>query len=51
MSLGDIERIHKRRKHDKESRLATVMVGISHFYLSIKFISYGAKPSTCTVFL
>ena len=26
VSLGDIERIHKKRRHDKESRLATVMV-------------------------
>lgn len=25
--LGDIERIHKRRKHDKESRLETVLAG------------------------
>ncbi|KAI0215847.1 Protein SDA1 [Lamellibrachia satsuma] len=27
VSLGDIERIHKKRRHDKESRLATVMAG------------------------
>ena len=31
VSLANIERIHKRRKHDKESRLATVMV--RNFYL------------------
>ena len=26
ISLGDIENIHKKRKHDKESRLETVIV-------------------------
>ena len=31
MSLGDIERIHKKRRHDKESRLATVMVSDNNF--------------------
>ncbi|XP_014676222.1 PREDICTED: protein SDA1 homolog [Priapulus caudatus] len=25
--LGDIERVHKRRRHDKDSRLATVLAG------------------------
>lgn len=26
ISVGDIENIHKKRKHDKESRLETVLV-------------------------
>ena len=28
ISLGDIENIHKKRRHDKESRLETVLVSI-----------------------
>ena len=31
MTLSSIERVHKRPRHDKESRLATVMVsGVKH---------------------
>ena len=30
ISLGDIENIHKKRKHDKESRLETVMVSFDY---------------------
>jgi len=37
--LGDIENIHKKRKHDKESRLETVIVSSEYsiYILDVEF--------------
>ena len=32
-NLGDIEHIHKKRAHDKDSRLATVMVSSIYYII------------------
>ena len=39
ISLGDIENIHKKRKHDKESRLETVIVSSEYsiYILDVEF--------------
>lgn len=37
ISLGDIENIHKKRKHDKESRLETVIVSSDYNVVMLSF--------------
>lgn len=35
--MGDIENIHKKRKHDKESRLETVIVSSDYNVVMLSF--------------
>ena len=46
LSVGDIENIHKKRKHDKESRLETVLVSITIGLLLHKYDKKREKKTS-----